>query len=131
MSLMRHRCDRHGCYYKHHVVKFDRFQDCFGGAINFSDIDSIVEVRGHFLTADWKHPAKREPDQGQHILFQQLSRLKNWTCLIVSGDCSTMTIESVCKYDDGVKGPWVSCDMDTFKRRLRVWYKKALNGKTQ
>lgn len=67
-------CERVGCWIKNHAAPFALLQDAFGGAIRPTDIDGMVERRGHFLTLEWKEEGTPIP-QGQRILFENFTRL--------------------------------------------------------
>ena len=67
-------CDRVGCWIKNHAAPFALLQDAFEGAIRPTDIDGMVERKGHFLTLEWKEDDTPIP-QGQRILFENFTRL--------------------------------------------------------
>ena len=60
--------------------------ECWGGKIRPSDIDGIVERNGYFLILEGK-PANQEPNKGQQILLQMLTKkIETCTALILYGE---------------------------------------------
>ena len=51
------------------------------------DIDMVIERRGHFLVAEWKREGETF-STGQRLMLEALSRVNEFTVLLVNG-CST------------------------------------------
>ena len=77
------------------------FEELVGllGKVVPSNLDMVLERKGHFLFAEWKRDNEKV-SKGQEILLKALSRVPNATVLIVNGDT-----------DDGMR-------VDTFWRVL-------------
>jgi hypothetical protein len=59
--------------------------DCFGGSrISPTDLDGVVERKGHFLYLEAKSPGKDVP-KGQQIMFDHLIADKRSTVLVIWG----------------------------------------------
>lgn len=59
--------------------------DCFGGTrIRVTDLDGVVERKGHFLYLEAKSPGKDVP-KGQQIMFNHLIAEKNKAVLVIWG----------------------------------------------
>lgn len=121
---IRHECRRHGCYLKRHVVKFDEFKECFRRNICPSDIDWAVDVDGKFLFMDWKHESKPQPEYGQDLLLRRLSRLEDFTVVLVRGDCETMQVTGIKQYINGEPREWEQACIDSLKERVKKWADK-------
>lgn len=102
----------------------DIFEGCFGGRIKASDIDGVVERKGHVLFFEFKSPG-REVDTGQDLLFRALQRPANQHVIVVEG-----RRHSPVRYafwgDEGPKG-WTKCDLKSLRKRVASWYRWA-NG---
>jgi hypothetical protein len=62
------------------------YNECFKPTkIKISDLDGIVERRGHVLVIETKLP-NATVDGGQSILFDQLVKIENWHVLIIWGE---------------------------------------------
>lgn len=48
------------------------------------DIDMVIERRGHFLVAEWKREGETF-STGQRLMLEALSRVNNFTVLLVNG----------------------------------------------
>ena len=60
--------------------------ECFGGTrIKVTDVDGLVERRGHFLLIEAKSIGAPIP-KGQAIMFDALVEDPNWHVLIIWGD---------------------------------------------
>lgn len=59
-------------------------EGCFSGKIRPSDIDGVVERRGHFLILE-KKPCGYVFRGGQSILYEALAALPKFTILILRG----------------------------------------------
>ena len=63
------------------------FEELVGllGKVVPSNLDMVLERKGHFLFAEWKRDNEKV-SKGQEILLKALSRVPNATVLIVNGD---------------------------------------------
>ena len=75
------KCQDRGCYL---AMRSDpeMFDDCWPRKISMGDIDGLVEIKGHFLLVEFKHPGQKVPD-GQAIMFKKLVSHGNFTVLVV------------------------------------------------
>lgn len=73
-------------YFQSSFWDWSVFNDCFGNSnIRITDIDGLVERHGYFLLIETKLPAIEVP-QGQAILFDAISKNKNWNVLVIWGE---------------------------------------------
>jgi len=49
-----------------------------------SDIDFVIERKGHFLAAEWKREGETF-SVGQRLMLEALSKKSDWTVLLVNG----------------------------------------------
>ena len=78
-------CGKQGCYVKKVMPKFDSIRHLFPGDVRLSDIDGIVELRGHFLCFEIKPYAKIGDiiKEGQMTLYDRFSRQPNSISVIL------------------------------------------------
>ena len=104
------------------------FTDLYGllGNIVPSNLDMVIERKGHFLFAEWKRDGERL-SQGQEILLKQLAKVPNHTVLIVHGhtDNGYMNVYKFWKISKGgglsVKGD----NVEDFKDYILNWFLDA------
>lgn len=85
MAVIRHNCKATGvCYLDVYHPPIHAFDRCFGGKIEMSDIDGVVERNGYFLFMEWKKPPGNL-STGQRIMLEKLSSKAGVTCIVVSG----------------------------------------------
>ena len=65
-------------------IDFEELVGLLGKAVP-SNLDMVLERKGHFLFAEWKRDNEKV-SKGQEILLKALSRLPTATVLIVNGD---------------------------------------------
>ena len=65
-------------------IDFEELNGLLGKVVP-SNLDMVLERKGHFLFAEWKRDNEKV-SKGQEILLKALSRLPNTTVLVVSGD---------------------------------------------
>jgi hypothetical protein len=97
---------------------------CFGPTISPTDVDFIVERRGHFLVGEIKRPDQEVP-QGQMILLEALSRLPQFTVFILVGDIEGHEIEPTKLLILGQE--WQPASTETFRAFCTEWTARA-NG---
>lgn len=84
----RHECEKQGCYVKSKMVRFDLLDGCFSGKNRPSDVDAMIERRGHFLFMEFKET--HVPLQvAQHIAFAALARQPRTSVVVVHLDDAT------------------------------------------
>jgi len=116
---LRWDCPSHGCY-RDSLPDWTPLNDCFPRAgIRVSDIDGMVEVSGHFLFIEWKHPNLDVPE-GQLRALQRLSNLPRCTVLIVWG-VTTSNPEKWQVISDGTLGAIHPVDFDTWHAFITAW----------
>ena len=88
-----------------------------------SDIDMVLERRGCFLFAEWKHEGE-QVSGGQKIMLQALSRKPGVYVLIIRGDSKKGQVGNIYKVmPDSVK--MVDSGVDGLKRLLNLFYNWA------
>ena len=98
------------------------FNGCFGGKIRPSDIDGVVERKGHFLFLEAK--AKRgRMGVGQEILLRRLSGLPRCVVLVMYGDNDNP--ESMQLIRGGNVERRQPCDLDIVRMFVEAWYDAA------
>ena len=65
-------------------IDFEELNGLLGKVVP-SNLDMVLERKGHFLFAEWKRDNEKV-SKGQEILLKALSRLPKTTVLVVSGD---------------------------------------------
>ena len=106
--------------------KVEVFADCFPRSISFGDVDGLVEINGFFLMLEWK-PAAAPLSRGQERLYEQLTKQKKWTVLIVAGDAEAMQIDGVASYRHDIETgqsqfkDWEECNLEQFKSIVKYW----------
>ena len=68
-------------------IDFSELQGLLGSCMP-SNVDMMMERKGHFLVGEWKKPNERI-SKGQEILLKALAKRPKFTVLIVSGDTAT------------------------------------------
>ena len=115
-------CISQGCFNKKKRPKIEVFADCFPGAISFSDIDAIVERRGHFLLMEWKGDGVLfNANGGQSRMFNAMTIHENFTVFVVSGDAETMTISGWFEIVGAVQGDFIYGNIDDLIARVSQW----------
>lgn len=93
--------------------------DCFGGTrIRITDVDGLVERKGHFLLIETKSPGKDIP-RGQQILFDAIAKQPNWHILVIWGLPNVPTMAQIwgCKQ--------IPADEMRIREIVRRWYEYA------
>jgi len=122
---MRWNCDTKGCFNVKQRPKIEVFAECFGGRINFGDVDaSLVEVNSRGLILEWKGAPVAIP-QGQDIAYRNLSRTGLLVVVTVAGDAETMHVSHCGFYIAGEFSGWRAADIDAVKEIFRRWYRRA------
>lgn len=101
---LRWDCTSHGCFNKKKRPKIELFADCFPGAINFSDVDGIVEMGGRGLLLEWK--PSPNISGGQEIMYRKLTETKILSVICVSGNAETMLVDHIARFEDGNWYKW-------------------------
>ena len=128
MAKMRHDC-RGGehCYLETAHAPIHLFDGCFGGRIEMSDLDGVVERRGNVLFLEWK-TSRGQVSEGQDRLFRALTaNHQNQSVVVVWGPphpaASTM-ITSV-MYRGGERGQPKKRTLHDLQEMFRRWYAAA------
>jgi|SRR3990172_10311647 len=87
--------------------------------IRLTDVDGIVERRGHFLLIEAKSPGKDVPT-GQQIMFNHLSAIPNWTILVIWGEAPDQPISCMIW---GKEKQIAS--QDTIRQIVSRWFEEA------
>lgn len=127
-SRMRFSCDGGKCYLTDKVPNLGEFDDCFPGKIGFGDVDGLIERRGSFLVVEWKEP-DAPLTTGQLITFKHLSTVPTITVLVVEGDNSRMTVNSVSQVTESGLSDKRPIDLAGLKLLFTQWYEFADAGK--
>lgn len=121
---MRWDCERRGCFNTQRRPKIEIFSDLFPGAINFGDVDAIVEINGYALVLEWKSD-RNDPTRAQHIMWSRLTASSPITVMLVVGDAEIMAVEAVGNFFDGIYKTPESCNLDEMRDQIASWVKYA------
>lgn len=120
---IRWKCEKDGCFNEKCRPKIEVFADCFPGAINFGDIDGIVEINYRCLLLEWKGNGA-DVKTAQRILYEHLSA-QGHVILTVRGDAATMVVQQFGLYVGGKFSGWNDGGLDAVKDICTRWQKRA------
>jgi hypothetical protein len=103
------------------------FEDIAGllGNLVPSNIDMVLERKGHFLIGEWKRKNEKI-SKGQEILLKSFAKQPNTTVLVVSGDTDNgMVVRKFWKLDKYGTCNQVGLGLDAFKDYIVDWYLRA------
>lgn len=92
---------------------------CFPGKIKVTDIDGLVERKGHFLVLETKSPGVTIP-LGQEIMFKRLQQSRMFTVVVVWGK-TNQPQEMQIFYPNGLTSEKKPADMEMFKKVVSWW----------
>jgi len=108
-----------GCYKERHLPDFGTFSGCFGPSIKPTDIDFLVERKGHLLLAEFKKNADSVPWPQQETLFQ-FAKKKDCTAIIVEVPPPSMEVTRFKVV--GIDNDWRHTDTDGLRRFFKEWF---------
>ena len=117
---MRWSCAKDGCFNVKRRPKIEGFADCFPRAINFGDIDGLVEINGCFCLLEWKGEGGALRN-GQTRSFVAFTDTIGNIVLVVHGDAETMDITGYSTFWGGRHWPLVKANLNDLKQRIRRW----------
>ena len=124
---MRYKCKSGGCFFETLHPPLEMFASAFGGKIAMSDIDGIVERRGHFLVVEWKvKPGK--VFLAQDILLRALACNPNFKVIVITSPVNTNLIQmDTVVQAQLVKGgkinPAYKYSVEELKDHFEKWFK--------
>jgi len=101
--------------------------DALPGRCGVSDLDGVIERRGHFLILETKRPGEQLP-VGQLIMLKALAALPNFLVLVVSGDIDSGVISEYYKMEAHGLGPRRSGK--ALPAKIARWFDWASNAPT-
>jgi hypothetical protein len=102
-------------------INFEDLQGLLGNILP-SNIDMVLERKGHVLIGEWKRP-KEKLSKGQEILLKSLARKPKFTVIIVTGDTdSHMSVERYWKIHQDGTPKLTGYGLDSFKDFIVDWY---------
>jgi len=111
-------------YEKSKLWKFENFNECWEPTnIQMSDLDGIVERKGHFLVVEFKQPSVTLLPMGQLIMFQQLNKLGCFTILIIYGEPNIPERYEIWQ-ESGLQEK-AECHLDGIKFLMKNWFDKV------
>ncbi len=113
-------CKKDGCFNVRRRPKFGVFDDCFPRRINFTDVDGLVEIGGHFLMMEWKGDGG-SIKKAQHLVFQRFTSNPMNVVIIVHGDAETMSVQAFGYYFRGKYHEAKTATLSDLKKWLRRW----------
>ena len=119
--MLRHSCEKQGCYFDKHMPKFQAFDGCFPRGIKFTDIDGAIEINGKFLILEFK--SHRNIPLGQLRMFESLP--EGIEVFVVEGDARTMAVKGLLRIYGGMQTDWEELSLPALKTRIREWADRA------
>ena len=123
----RWRCQASGCYVDKRRARLEQLYECFEGKVTPSDIDMVVERRGHFLFVEVK-PVGIEPEKGQGLMLRALSRhpkTEVWVVYLGGDGCDFRDVVAVRPIVDGLAGEAVPVSWPQLQAAVRRWDGRA------
>jgi hypothetical protein len=118
---LRWNCEVRGCYNETCRPKLQVFSGCFPRAVNFGDIDGMVELNGAFCLLEWKGPGGAVK-LGQYRSYIQFTRQHCGNVVfIVGGDARTMAVRNFAIVWQGRAFATQQADLNELKRRVGNW----------
>jgi hypothetical protein len=117
---MRWNCDKDGCFNVVRRPKIEAFADCFPRAINFGDVDGLVELNGRFCLLEWKGEGGSLRN-GQVKCFIAFTDTVGNIVLVAHGDAETMHVTGYSEFWGGRHLPPVKATLTGLKQRVRRW----------
>ena len=95
---------------------------CFGPTISPTDLDKVVERRGHFLVTEVKRVGQDVP-QGQMILLEALHHLPPFTVCVLEGDIDKheITPRRIFLFGEG----WQPATRASYRLFCSQWFARA------
>ena len=122
------------CYIEQ-VPNWAVFNDCFPGTnIKVSDMDGVVEHRGHILFFEVKQNTKKI-QYGQQLLFKKLTENSNRITVILlyaQNVSKYMDIQEYAIFSEGkMTEDWTETTTEEIKQRVKDWFLRVRGqGKT-
>ena len=102
-------------------IDFEELNGLLGKVVP-SNLDMVLERKGHFLFAEWKRDNEKI-SKGQEILLKSLARLPFATVLIVNGDTDNgMKVNKFWRVLPNGHCVKSGCGLFAFKDYLTEWY---------
>jgi hypothetical protein len=121
------RCKRDGCFNDTIRARVEIFAECFPRAIGFTDIDYMVEIGGHGLIQEFKHPGEPLKD-GQRKAFERLTEpcpqcgyVGRMMVFIVTAENRGQDVHAYTPIFGGKMRATKEANLDDLKERLRGW----------
>jgi hypothetical protein len=101
--------------------EFSNFDECFEPSkIKLSDIDGIVERRGHFIVLETKKPSVKSLPVGQFRMYNAMNAIGCFTILIVWGNVNSPIRYEI--WDENRNKTNKECDMKELCSIIRKWF---------
>lgn len=111
-------------YYHDSWWDWTPYNQCFDGTkIRITDVDGLVERKGHFLLIETKRPGVDIPS-GQRILFDRLKEQPRWNILVIWGETNCPQTYQLWGYSTIYRG-----NQSDIIQVLRRWFRHA-NGES-
>jgi hypothetical protein len=112
------------CFNLKRRPKFAVFDSVFPRTINFTDVDGLVEIGGHFCLLEWKGDGGAVR-RGQDLLYLRFTANTKNVVLVVLGNAENMSVRAFGFYKDGVYHNAKPATLETLKNWLRGWARWA------
>lgn len=131
MAAIRQKCnEKNGCFMENNHPKVEDFEGDFGTNpprdIQFTDIDSVVEVDGYFLFLEFKD--RDDLEKGQDICYRALTRLEagdKCAVLHVYGRAAHREAIMYRECLNGKWGGWVDCSWQSLRDKIQNFVPEA------
>jgi len=99
--------------------------DALPGRCGVSDIDGVIERRGHFMVLETKRPGEKIPT-GQLIMLKALAALPKFHVLVITGNIDTGAISGYQAVTEDGLGPKRAGDL--LPKKIAQWFDWATNS---
>lgn len=125
-NVIRHDCEKGGCYNRIHKYPLGRFHDALPRNCQFSDVDGIAEVGGAICIIEFKSEHARWPT-AQAILIERITRMtvpgkgKANLGIIAVADNESGTVLRFKRCWAGKWSPWLMQDFEALHAQVCMW----------
>lgn len=120
-NRLRWDCKAGGCFNVKRRPKIEVFAECFPRAINFGDVDGLVEFNRFLILLEWKGDGG-SLREAQRRAYNVLTKQKFGNAVIViHGNAETMQTDGYHWFWDGKHTPFTSANLDQIREQIRSW----------
>lgn len=134
MKYAQYDCKVSGqCWRDTWMVDYGPLEDCFEGKVRPSDIDMIVERKGHALIFEFKEYGGAEVHLAHLLMLSTLAKAPNTTVIVLYLDRQqdVTTVREYRVVAGGALGPAKPCNFDELRKKIKAWDKMARTTKAR